>query len=383
MEQAAFYIFWISLGILLYVYFGYPVLIYVLGGSKRTVNFQTGNLPKISMIICAYNEENIIAQKIQNALSCDYPFDKFEIIIVSDGSRDTTNEIVSGYSDARMKFIANPNRGGKATALNTAFENCTGEICVLTDANVMFEPDAVKKLVRNFSDVTIGAVVGNVILKSAAGEITGESIYSKYEKAIHAAENNWATMITVDGAMYAIRSIYANKIPADTITDDWFLASRSLLGKKRMIYDPEAIGYEDAAASVSGEFNRKVRMIAGGFQLMIRRMGLFLNPVSYPKLSFMFISHKLLRWVSGLFMIVLLLSNISLLDTDISFYIWMLGIQSVFYLLALIGWVGRRSLTNFLFYVPYYFAAVNLAAILGLLKYITGTQKAAWEKSRE
>ncbi|MEE9442379.1 MAG: glycosyltransferase family 2 protein [candidate division Zixibacteria bacterium] len=383
MELAALNIFWISLGVLFYTYIGYPVLMFVLGGSKRTNNANNYDLPKVSLIICAYNEEKVIAEKVQNALSCDYPSHKFEIIIVSDGSSDATNEIVSEYTDARMKFFANPNRGGKATALNTAFGNCTGEICVLTDANVMFEPNAVKKLVNNFSDDTVGAVVGNVILKSADGEIAGESLYSKYEKAVHTAENNWATMITVDGAMYAIRRKYARTIPTDTITDDWFLASRSLLDKKCMICDSQAIGYEDAAASVSGEFKRKVRMIAGGFQMMFRRMKLFFNPFAYPKISFMFISHKLLRWIAGLFMIILLLSNIVLQGTENMFYGWMLGIQVLFYLLALTGWLGKRNLTNFLFYVPYYFVAVNFASILGMLKYLTGSQKAAWEKSRE
>lgn len=383
MEQVLYYIFWISLGILFYTYAGYPALLLILGASKRTIKAEDEYAPKISLIICAYNEEKVIEQKIENSLSINYPSDKMEIIVVSDGSDDSTNEIVSRFSDVRLKFIANPDRGGKASALNTAFENCTGEICVLTDANVMFESDAIQKLVCNFADNSVGAVVGNVILKSADGEIAGESLYSKYEKAIHTAENNWATMITVDGAMYAIGSEYTQKIPADTITDDWYIVSRSLLYHKRMIYEPDAIGCEDAAASVSGEFKRKVRMIAGGFQMMFRRAHLFLNPFIYPKITFMFLSHKLLRWTAGLFMIALLLSNTALFGNGESFYQWFLVAQIVFYLLALIGWAGKSSLTNFLFYVPYYFAAVNVASIFGLIRYFKGSQKAAWEKSRE
>lgn len=382
MEQALFYIFWVSLVVLFYTYIGYPLLISVLGRSNLKNNGEQDYQPKVSLIVCAYNEEHVIAEKMKNALSCNYPSDKYEIIIVSDGSDDGTNRIIEGFTDSKFRFIPNKNRGGKATALNTAFENCTGDICVLTDANVIFEPDAINKLVRRFSDGTIGAAVGNVILRSASGEISGESFYSRYEKAIHTSENNWATMITVDGAMYAIRSKYARAIPTDTVTDDWFIASRALSDKKRIVYQPEAVGFEDAASSVSGEFDRKVRMIAGGFQLMFRSASLFLNPIKYPKISFMFLSHKLLRWTAGLFMIVLLLANLAMSGSGDLFYIWVLGGQIVIYLLAIIGWIGKRSLTHFVFYVPYYFVAVNIASILGLLKYLSGSQKAIWEKSR-
>ncbi len=377
-------LFWFSLATLVWVFFGYPVIMILLAklvGKKEAPASGQDDLPALSLLICAYNEERVIGEKIQNSLTLDYPKEKLKVIVVSDGSSDRTNEIAASFPDPRLKFITYTDRGGKAKALNTGIGHLSGEIVVFTDANVIFKPDALRRLIAQFSDPQIGGVVGNVVLKSADGTVAGEGVYSRYEKAVHTAEADLATMITVDGAMYALRKEYVAPIPPDSITDDWFMASGALLAGKKIGWAPSAIGYELAADSVAGEFKRKVRMVAGGYQTTFRRAGLFLNPLGHPVVCGMFVSHKLLRWLAMVFMATLLASSI-LLSGKSGFYLWALVAQAGFYLLAVLGWVLRNQTSALPVYLPYYFTAVNWGALLGLWRFLAGKQSAAWQKSR-
>ncbi|MCP4632287.1 MAG: glycosyltransferase family 2 protein [candidate division Zixibacteria bacterium] len=374
-------VYWICFILLLFTFLGYPLLMLILGGQKKRVEYAGSYQPRVSLLICAYNEEDVIAEKIENALAIDYPSDKLEIVVVSDGSTDRTNDIVKEIVDPRLNFISYPERGGKAKALNTGMEHIIGEVVIFTDANVMFEPEALYKLVNVFKDNSIGCAVGNVQLKSADGSIAGEGLYSKYEKAVHTAEGNFSSMITVDGAMYALRREYVKPIPPDSLTDDWYLATGVLEDDLRIVYVDDAIGYENAAETVSGEFTRKVRMIAGGYQTAFRRSKLFFNPSAHPLTFFMFISHKFLRWLALFFMAGLYLSNLYLLG-ELSWYMMTFILQVVFYVLALLGWLSGDKLKSPLFHIPYYFTAVNWAAVLGLIKYISGEQKVTWDRGR-
>lgn len=377
-------LFWLSLTILVWVFFGYPIVVIILAklvGKRKTPTDDRSDLPSLSLLICAYNEERVIGEKIQNSLALDYPKEKLKVVVVSDGSSDQTNKIASAFTDPRLTFGSYTDRGGKAKALNTGIGHLTGEIVVFTDANVIFKPDALRHLVAQFSDPQVGGVVGNVVLKSADGTVAGEGVYSRYEKAVHTAEADLATMITVDGAMYALRRHYVAPIPPDSITDDWFMASGALLAGKKIGWAPDAIGYELAADSVAGEFKRKVRMVAGGYQTTFRRAGLFLNPLSHPVVCGMFVSHKLLRWLAMVFMAALLVSSI-LLSGKSGFYLWALVAQMGFYLLALLGWGLRNQTSALPLYLPYYFTAVNWGALLGLWRFLAGKQSAAWQKSR-
>ncbi|MBD3168588.1 MAG: glycosyltransferase [candidate division Zixibacteria bacterium] len=374
-------IYWLSFAVLLYTYFGYPVLMLIIGKRKPDYRRDETFLPKVSLLICAYNEKDVIREKLENALATDYPGDKFEIVVVSDGSTDGTNEIIESFHDPRLKFFTYTDRGGKAKALNTGMKHLTGDIAVLTDANVLFENDAIKKLAIYFSGESIGCVVGNVILRSKDGTIVGEGVYSRYEKAVHTAEGNFNTMITVDGAMYAMRRKHLAPVPPDSLTDDWYLATGVLGLNKKIIYAPEAVGYEHAAESVAGEFKRKVRMIAGGYQTAFRRADVFLNPFKYPIISFMFFSHKLLRWTAMFFMAALCVSNLPLVFCGSWYQLTFAG-QGIFYGFALMGWLYSERLKSPPFYIPYYFTAVNWAAVMGLIKYLTGGQKVTWERGR-
>ncbi len=378
---AAEILFWLALIVLLYTYLGYPALVFLLGRGRK---FEIGNenyQPAVSLLICAYNEENCIREKVENALNLKYPQELLEIVMVSDGSTDKTDDIIRGFEDPRLKFYSYQQRGGKAKALNLGIQKVKGDIIVFTDANVIFEPDAIKRLASNFADNNVGCVVGNVKLRSPDGNISGEGIYSRYEKAVHRAEGNFATMITVDGAMYAMRKEFVHPIPEDSLTDDWYLATGALECHNRIVFEEAAVGYEDAASSVSGEFKRKVRMAAGGYQTAFRRARLFFDPVNFPKVSFMFLSHKLLRWNAMSFMILLLLANSALVGESEWFYLIFL-LQAGFYCLSVLGWLFSRAFKSLPFYIPYYFLTVNWAAVVGLLKYITNSQRVTWERGR-
>lgn len=252
----------------------------------------------------------------------------------------------------------------------------------MTDANVIFQSDAIRKLIAKFADESIGCVVGNVILMTAEGNATAESIYSRYEKAIHTAEGNWKTMITVDGAMYGIRREFITAMPPDTITDDWYLATAALIKNRRIIYEPDAIGYEQAAKSISGEFTRKIRMVAGGYQTAFRRAAVFFNPFHHPKVSFMFISHKLLRWMASIFLALAYISSLILAFSNDPLYLILVLCQSLFYMIALLGYLFRSVLKSDFFNIPYYFMAANWASLLGLVQFLLRRQKVTWKPGR-
>jgi cellulose synthase/poly-beta-1,6-N-acetylglucosamine synthase-like glycosyltransferase len=374
-------IFWIGLAVPVYSLVGYPLLMLFLGRAKRPIAEPSVDPVAVSVVICAFNEEAVIADKIRNTLALDCPNDRTQIIVVSDGSTDRTNEIVESFNDARLEFVSYAERGGKVKAINTAVARIRGSVTVFTDANVMVEPDAVRRLVAALEDVSVGCAVGNVILRAPDGTARGEGVYSRYEKAVHTAEGNWRTMITVDGALYALRSESIEPLPTDTVTDDWYLATGVLEQNRRIVYVPEARGWEDAAASVSGEFVRKTRMVAGGFQTAVRRAGVLMNPLAQPAVAFMFLSHKLLRWLTGLWLVLLLAGSV-ILTGDSAWYTAMLWIQVVFYGLAVVGYLLRGHTSFPIVSVPYYFMAVNLAALIGFIRFLSRSQGVIWDRGR-
>lgn len=374
--------FWISAIILVYIYLGYPVLIALLALFKpgRASGELTFKLPRVSLIIPAHNEEKVIGKKIENSLSLDYPENLLSIVIVSDGSTDRTNELVNEFaSNPRIRFIQYQPRRGKAHALNIGVAASESEIIVFSDANIRYEPDSIRMLVRNFSIPSVGCVCGKVLLEKATGstEPLGEGIYMRYERFIHQNESRFYTMIGTDGAMYAIRRELSSPLPEDAIVDDFIIAMSVLKKNYRIVYEPKAIGFEEAASSVGQEFKRKVRMIAGGFQA-IGILGTVLNPFLHPIVFFQFISHKLLRWLAPIFMLALFVTNVLLLFRH--FYQLSLLAQLIFYSLAMIGAIQESIRKRALFYFPYYFCALNLAAAIGLRRFLTGNQPVKWEK---
>jgi poly-beta-1,6-N-acetyl-D-glucosamine synthase len=415
------FLFWISFGLVLYTYLGYPLLLTLVSTGKRqrkridesdgsanpNASTQSNPMPFVSLIIAAHNEQKVIRQKIENSLLLNYPHHRFEIVLVSDGSTDETNQIIesmltqheisSRLTTPPIRFIKYQPRQGKSHAINRAVEQAQGELLVFSDANVWYAPDAILNLTEPFADATIGCVCGKVQLYSGEPDTPqGEGLYSRYEQYLQLQESKLSTMVAIDGAMFAIRHWLFTPIPVDTIVDDFYLALNCIHHRYRIIFAPAAIGSEETASSIAQEVKRKIRMIAGGFQTLFRCKWL-LNPMRNPLVAFEFISHKLLRWLLPFFMITLFMSNAWILlavllssipKSFIQYFIALLFIgQLLFYGAALIGsfsnsnsGIRSQKSSRRLIYFATYFCAVNWAALAGLYRYLAHQQKVTWDK---
>ncbi len=378
--------FWISAIVLFYVYIGYPIIILFLSKliPKPFAKFSDDELsdpsllPSISLLIPAYNEERVIEKKIRNVLSMDYPNDKIDIVVASDGSTDRTVEIAKLYSN-KIKIYAYEEREGKTGLLNKTVPKLTGDIIVFSDTSAMLETNALKKLIAPFKDPSIGSVSGLYLLEdiTSTSRAQGEGFYWHYETLLKTHESKFYSILGAHGALYALRKALFRKLPPNAINDDYILPMYGVEQKKRGVYQPEAIAIEELSASVGGEMKRRIRISVGNFQqlFLLRRL---LNPFR-GRIAFEFISHKLLRSFSFLFMISLLMSNIFI--TSIGFRIFLL-FQFIFYLLSWLGYIlSQRRKTSVVLTAPFYITMINYAALIGFFKYLFKTQKITWEKA--
>ena len=337
-------LFWGSVGIVAYVYLGYPLLVALLATLRaRRVRRPPAASPvrTVSLIVPAHNEEAVIGAKILNAHALEYPAGQLQLIVVSDGSSDRTGEVARRVGNGRILLLEQPTRQGKAAALNAAVSAATGEILVFTDANVIFERDAIQALVRRFDDPEVGCAVGRVLLTSPqSGEHPGEGLYMRYERWLHAMESRTGTMIGIDGALFAVRRRLYPHLPPGAVVEDFVAGLRCVDQGYRISFEPRAIGYEEAAASVADEFRRKVRMVAGGFQALVEFRHL-LNPLRYPLVAWQLLSHKLLRWLVPFPLAVALGANLVLASHP--FYMAALLLQGIFYVGAGAAWQVPRS----------------------------------------
>ncbi len=384
MQTALKAIFWISILLLAYNYVAYPLLIYVLsrvfGRKQVPADPADETLPSVSLLIAAHNEEDVISERIQNALALDYPRDKLEIVIASDGSTDGTNEIVERFAGREVVLLAFAQNRGKSTVLNDAINRLRGEIVMLSDANTMMDRMAARRLARWFQDSKIGAVCGKLELYDSQGSRNADGFYWKYENLIKRCEGYLGGVLGANGAIYAIRRSVYQQIPSDTLIDDFTIP---LLARLRtgcgIAYDRDAIAFEETAPDIHAEFRRRARIGAGGFQALAR-----LWPLMHPRFgwtAFTFFSHKVLRWLSPFFLVAILLSNI-LLARDVQ-YGALLAAQVVFYGLALIGnhWSFSGRIGRVL-RLPTLFTAVNAALAVGFGRWLLHQQTGTWNRTR-
>lgn len=383
-------LFWISLGILTYVYVIYPLLLTLLSKLARKLwQKSPGFIPPVSFIIPAYNEETVIEDKLKNTVLLDYPSD-IEIIVADDGSDDSTANIVSKfdlskYPNRKIILKTSSKRQGKMAMLNTALPSTSHDFIVFTDANSFFKPDAIRKLIRNLNDPDVGCVGGiKSIVKGAISVSTNEvdsieGYYWKFENFLKRKESEFGSTF-VDGSIYAIKKSVYPFPPSGSIIMDDFAVSLGIISKNyRVVFEPDAIAYETASAGSFEEFKRKVRILRGAITA-IR---------AYPikKVAFQIFSHKILRWIGGIFMITLFITNLFITE---SFYRVVLYMQFLFYGLTFIGLIlelYRHSGTGkafkngipSIFYMPYYFCLTNWAQVIGFLRY-GGNKNPAWDK---
>ncbi|HDQ43900.1 MAG TPA: glycosyltransferase family 2 protein [bacterium] len=374
---------WFSFSGLLYIYLGYPIILFLfsLFRSKHKGISRYGNSPSVTLIIPARNEEKVIEQKIENCLALEYCEEELEIIILSDQSTDRTAEIVRYYQSDRIKLIELKERYGKTAAQNLAVKQARGEIIVFSDANAMYKPDALEMLVRHFQDATVGCVCGELCY-SKAGEsavVKEEGLYWSYEKFLKRCESSFFSIVGANGSIYAIRKTDYHPLSPDVISD--FIEPLEIVRQgKKAVYESYAISIEDTSASFREELIRKRRIIARSIYSILKHKTL-LNPIHCFPLFFELVSHKILRWLSPIFQILLFLSNLILFIQG--YYQSIFILQCLFYGLSLIGWMfsHKKYLPSSLF-IPFYFNLISYASLLGMIDWVRKKHAIFWEPVR-
>ncbi|MBX2916006.1 MAG: glycosyltransferase family 2 protein [Cyclobacteriaceae bacterium] len=386
MLNALFFLFWISLAVVFYTYVGYGFIIYILskgwGKNETPVLPPENELPEVTLLVAAYNEETYIVQKIENSLALDYPADKLRLWIVTDGSTDRTVELCKAYPTVTV--FHSPERKGKIHAVNRVMEEIKTSIVIFSDANTDLNQKALKNIVRHFGDPKVGGVAGEKRIVSmyqdnASG--SGEGLYWKYESALKTMDSKFTTAIGAAGELFAVRKeLYINPHP-DTIIEDFVTSMKIVAAGYRFVYEPEAYALETASASIKDEWKRKVRISAGGIQAIIRLPEL-LNIFKYGWISWQYVSHRAMRWsIAPLALVVVLIANIILTPYSPFFLVSCVG-QCAFYFLALLGHLFReRKIGLKGFFVPYYFTMMNLSVFAGAIRLLRKKQSVVWEKS--
>ena len=372
-------LFWVLALALMYVYVGYPCLIWAWAALSPRPSRRSHIEPRVSVLIVVHNEAGRIARRLENVLSLDYPRDRFEVLVGSDGCTDATAEIARAYEPAGVTVVAFERRRGKSAVLNDLAVKARGDILVLADARQRFEGGVVRALVAPFADPAVGAVSGELILTHDQGRDAvgrGVSLYWRYEKFIRRQESRVDSTVGATGAVYAIRRDLFEPIPDDTLLDDVLLPLRATRRGYRVLFEPMARAYDRAPSSTAEEFARKVRTLAGNFQLLARERWV-LSPIE-NRLWLQTVSHKGLRLLLPLLHLGLFVVNASLAGP---FFDALFVAQLAFYGAALGGYArrnvaGRRSP---LLSVPYTICVLNAATFAGLLRFVTGRQRATWE----
>ncbi len=369
---------WLLACLIAYVYLGYPALLLVLSRLRPAPPIRKAdNTPSVSLVIPAYNEEKVIAQKIENALALDYPRNRLEIIVASDGSTDATNDIVARCLSEHVRLIAYPERTGKTAMLNRVVPCAHGEIIVFTDANSIYHAPALRKLVRNFRDPTVGCVCGRVSFSNPheSSISGGENAYYRYETFLKERESEIHSVLSAYGGIYAIRRrLFQAVDPA--CSDDFAVPLSIVLQGYRSVQDSEAVAFERTSTTTEDELSQKRRIIARDLKAYLHMRGLFAPFRGW--ISIQLFSHKFLRWIVPLLLIGVFAAN-CLLSQQVH-YLCLLLAQSAFYLLAFLGWLAYRSGNhNRLLHLPFYFCVVNLAALRAIWWVLARHQTQVWQ----
>lgn len=367
-----------------YVYAGYPCALWLLTLGRTGATHRVWDTrPNVALIISCYNEAAVIREKLENALELEYPRDKLSIVVVSDGSDDGTDDIVREYALVGVKLIRQEGRLGKTMGLNLAMEKLSSDVTVFSDANALYAPDAISKLVRNFADEQVGYVVGAALYtdKDAGASAHNENLYWRYELAIKAMESRLHSVVGGDGAIYAIRSHLWQPLDQKDIND--FVNPLQIIAKGyRGIFEPEARCYEETAGDFSREIARKERIVNRSIRGLMR-VKATMNPFRVGIFAWEVISHKLLRWLIPLFLLIGAVGSLLLALEGYGFF--QLVAAGVLLLLALAG-VGHlvtdKNALPVWISVPYYFVMVNLYSLKGIAKAVRGETQVTWSSAR-
>jgi cellulose synthase/poly-beta-1,6-N-acetylglucosamine synthase-like glycosyltransferase len=376
LDTIAALVFWTSAALVAYAYVGYPLLIYGLGRLRRQPIERRDISATVSLLVPAYNEGRMIKAKIDNCLQLDYPPDRLEIIVASDGSTDATGRVIAEAAKAgRIRGVVFPERRGKAAVLNDLVAMASGDILVLSDATTMVEPGSIRALVSNFADPRVGCVSGLYRLVASHGDSSAgpESLYWRYERFIRESESRLGVMLGAHGALYSMRRALFEPIPPGTRNEDFTLPVGILMRGYRSIYETRAVASEDSSEMTG--FRRRVGLAAGNYQQLgplMRMRGWLRNPF----VLFELLSHKILRLLSPF--LILAVYFASALLVDFPFYAMAFAAQTVFIVAALLGVrAPLRRRMGVLIAAPYYFCMVNAAGLIALQRIVRRNGHAA------
>ncbi len=381
MDVFAEFVLFITLGLLFYTYAGYPLLLRLLSFVGRRRDRRAASDPRvwphISVVLSAYNEESVIARRIENLLDCDYPPERMHIVIGSDGSSDRTSEIVRRYRTARIKFYDFALRRGKANVLNDLISRVTGDLVVFTDANTFFYPNALKELVRGFCQHPDAcAVVGRLEFRTSAGTVNPDNLYWRYETILKTLESRFGSVLGANGAIYAIKRTNYRPLPPGTIVDDFMIPMLMRLhGGKSVVFHPSAKAWELTPETVRDEFWRRVRIGSGDAHALAHTWRLLLPQHGMLALSYW--SHKIFRWFGPVLLITAFVSNVWLLDQRWAQVVLALQLAAYGHGLAS-RWIRPIPVLGRVATGAWYFMVLNAALFLGFVKFISGTARPTW-----
>jgi len=380
----SWFAFWISAAMIFYSYAGFILLTIVVARLRNRRVLQERITPKVSLIIPVWNEERAIAERLDNALALDYPPAQLEIVVASDGSDDRTHAIVAGYAKHGVRLMPFPRRG-KIYAIKDAVNLVTGDILVFSDANSMYKSDALRMLTRNFADPQVGGVCGNqVYLKAKKADATsdGEGIYWSFDKWLKTLESLTGSIVSAHGAIYAIRRDLYEPPASAAVTDDFAISTAVIAQGHRLVFESEAVAYEEPTASAALEFGRKVRIMTRGLRGVLLRKRL-LNPLRYGFYSVVLFSHKVLRRLVPVFLLLLFAASWLLSGAHV-FYLAAAAAQMFFYLLAGAGYLLRGHRLGRLKFLsmPFFYCLANAAALVAVTRVLRGQRIEFWQPQR-
>lgn len=380
-------VFWLCICIIFYNYAGYAVIIFFLNRiRKKTAAPVKNTLPSVSFIVAAYNEEDVIEQKVENCLSLNYPQELIEYIFITDGSTDRTPLLVAKYP--QVKLLHADLRKGKSAAINRAVLHASNEVLIFNDANTILNTDAVLNIAKHYSSSAIGGVAGEKKVITAGNkrnETTGnEGLYWKYESFLKQLDSDFYSVVGAAGELFSLRRELYEPVAENIILDDFIISMKVVKRGYRVVYEKNACASELPSASIKDEKKRKIRIAAGGFQSIVLLKDL-LYFWRYPRVTFLYVSHRLLRWTLTpvSLMVAFLVNWLLAFFSGTVFWNTLFLLQIGFYGLALIGYFAKGN--NKWLKIPrvtYYFVFMNVSVVLGFFRLLKGKQSAVWDKAK-
>lgn len=383
LETAAKTLFWLAAVALAYAYVGYPVLVWLVSRLRPRAVRRAEFEPEVTVVITAYNEERDLASKLDNTLALDYPQEKLEVVVASDCSSDRTDEIARSYAARGVRLHRQAERLGKTAAQNAAVELARGEVILFSDATTLYRPDVLRAMLPNFADPTVGCVAGKLIYVDPAATSVGQGAksYWGYETFLKTHESRACSLIGASGCLYAVRR--AAYVPLyHEACSDFIIATKMVEQGLRAVYEPGAVCTEETNRQADKELRMRVRVIAQTYTDLWRHRRL-MNPLRGGFYAIELLSHKVMRYLVPLFLLVALVSSAALAPGSL-FYAALFAGQAAFYAAALAGWLLERAGARVrLLSLPHYFVLANLAAVIAFYKFARGERYARWEPIRE